>query len=321
MPEIITLTLNPCIDRTIPEGREADYTEQTGGKGVNVARVLTRLGVQCAAVVPLGRGENSARFRALAAQEGVPLVESPVGFDVRRIDTYRAADDSQRVVYAKGTDANVQEVEALRQALRSSLAGEKLLIVSGSAPGPMLGAFAGEAIRMAKEMGLETLLDSNGIALEAGFRAGPAMIKPNQKELAQLVGREIPEFEEDRAAEELLAQNFENGLRSVVVSLGARGALWAKEGETLFCPAPKVREVNAVGSGDSFVAGLCRALLCGHSDMGALAMACAAGAANAAVFPAAMIGPEQIQQAGAGASVAQTPGLREFLMISSMMGR
>jgi len=312
MPEIITLTLNPCVDRTIPVGRESEYTEQTGGKGINVARVLHNLGTDCAAIAPVGAGENSARFRALAAEEGVPLIESPVGFDVRRIDTYwNEADNSQRVDYAKGTDASGGEIDELRRVLQENLAGAKLLIVSGSAPGPRLSAFAGEAIAMAKEAGVETLLDSNGPALEAGFAAGPGMIKPNQAELRQLIGREIPEYGEDIAAEELLARNFERGLRSVVVSLGERGALWAKEGETLFCPAPKIQVVNAVGSGDSFVAGLCWALLSGYSDMGALAMACAAGAANAAMFPAARVGHEEIRGVTLGAARPQSPRQRE----------
>lgn len=296
MPEIITLTLNPCVDRTIPIGREAQYDEQTGGKGVNVARVLGNLGISCSAVAPVGKGENADRFRAMAFAEGISLVESPVSFDVRRIDTYwNEADNSQRVDYARGTDASADEVDALREVLRKNLPGAKLLVVSGSAPGPNLSAFAGEAIAIAKQTGVETLLDSNGPALTAGFAAGPGMVKPNQAELRQLIGREIPEFEEDRAAEELLARNFANGLRSVVVSLGGRGALWAKEGETLFCPAPKITVVNPVGSGDSFVAGLCWALLSGYSDMGALAMACAAGAANAAMFPAARVTMENLQ--------------------------
>lgn len=308
MPKILTLTLNPCVDRTIPVGCPAEYTEQTGGKGVNVARVLRNFGVDCAAIAPVGKGETSARFRELAAEEGIPLIESPVGFDVRRIDTYwNRADNSQRVDYAKGTDASEAEIDVLRGVLRANLPGALLLIVSGSAPGPKLSAFAGEAIGMAKELGIETLLDSNGPALLAGFSAGPGMVKPNQTELVQLIGREIPEFGEDAAAEELLARNFANGLRSVVVSLGERGALWAREGETLLCPAPKINAVNPVGSGDSFVAGLCWAILSGYSDMGALAMACAAGAANAAMFPAARVTPEDMRRVTSGETIGALP--------------
>lgn len=290
MARIVTLTLNPCIDRTIPTDRPEEYTEQTGGKGINVARVLGNLGADCVTVAPVGPGEESRRFAQLCAEEGIHLLPVPVSYEVRRIDTYRnPADDSQRVDYRKGTDANAEEVASVRRVLAQALTGAQLLVVSGSAPGPNLCAFTGEAISMAKAMGVETLLDSNGPALISGFAAGPGMIKPNQDECMQLLGRDIPEGEEDLAAEELLCQNAARGLRGVVLSLGERGALWAREGGTLLCPAPKVTCVNPVGSGDSFVAALCWALLCGYSDMGALSMACAAGAANAAMFPAARV--------------------------------
>lgn len=308
MPRIVTLTLNPCIDRTIRLDRPDVFEEQTGGKGVNVARVLGNFGMDCVAVAPVGRGENSVRFRALAAQEGIKLLESPVSFDVRRIDTYwDPSDNSQRVDYAKGTDASEAEINSLRSILSQALAGAVLLIVSGSAPGPNLSAFAGEAIRMAKETGVETLLDSNGPALTYGLAAGPGLIKPNQAECAQILRRKIAEGAEDIAAEEILSLHAVNELRGVIVSMGERGAVWAREGGTLLCPAPKIVPVNAVGSGDSFVAALCWALLSGYSDMGALTMACAAGAANAAMFPAARVTPEDMARVTSGDSVPRTP--------------
>lgn len=308
MPRIVTLTLNPCIDRTIRLDRPDVFEEQTGGKGVNVARVLGNFGMDCVAVAPVGKGENSVRFRTLAAQEGIKLLESPVAFDVRRIDTYwDPSDNSQRVDYAKGTDASEVEINSLRSILSQALAGAVLLIVSGSAPGPNLSAFAGEAIRMAKETGVETLLDSNGPALTYGLAAGPGLIKPNQAECAQILGRKIAEGDEDIAAEEILSLHANNGLRGVIVSIGERGAVWAREGGTLLCPAPKIVPVNAVGSGDSFVAALCWALLSGYSDMGALTMACAAGAANAAMFPAARVTPEDMARVTSGYSVPHNP--------------
>lgn len=299
MPRIVTLTLNPCIDRTIRLDRPDVFEEQTGGKGINVARVLGNFGMECAAIAPVGSGENSRRFRALAAQEGIRLIESPVSFDVRRIDTYwDPADNSQRVDYARGTDASAEEIEPLRTILTGALNGAMLLIVSGSAPGPNLAAFAGEAIGIAKAMGVETLLDSNGPALTHGLAAGPGLIKPNQTECAQILGREIADGDEDLAAEEILSLHAANGLRGVIVSMGERGAVWAREGGTLLCPAPKIEPVNPVGSGDSFVAVLCWALLSGYSDMGALTMACAAGAANAAMFPAARVTPADVRRIG-----------------------
>ena len=91
--DIVTLTLNPCLDRTIwvgdfgePPARE-DW--QTGGKGVNVARVLSALGVDALAVCPLG-GDSGAKFLELAAAEGVAVLPVPVAPDTRTIDTWAA---------------------------------------------------------------------------------------------------------------------------------------------------------------------------------------------------------------------------------------
>lgn len=291
MAEIVTLTLNPCVDRTITGGKTVC---ECGGKGINVARVLSALGRDCIAVAPVGSGENSRLFTRMAAEEGIRLCPVPVGYDIRRIDTYRAEDNSQRVDYDRGRDANESDLPAFRETLARELRGARLLIVSGSAPGGVLAAFAAEAIRTAKTMGVETLLDSNGEALTLGFAAGPGLIKPNQKELGQLLDREIAEGEEEQAALRLLERGYALGLKGIVVSLGERGALWVREGGTVYCPAPKVDTINPVGSGDCFVAALCHALLAGLNDQWALAAACAAGAANAAVFPAARIGRDDI---------------------------
>ena len=73
--DVLTLTLNPCVDRTLwPDGR-VDW--QSGGKGVNVARVLANLGADCLALAPVG-GAGGQTFAALARQEGVRLEEAPI---------------------------------------------------------------------------------------------------------------------------------------------------------------------------------------------------------------------------------------------------
>ena len=296
MAAICTLTLSPCLDRTLDRATGAVLDEQTGGKGVNAARVLRALGEDCVALAPVGVGENGARFRELARREGILLRDVPVAADTRRIDTFRdLRDDSQTVDYRRGDDLPADAVGRLRGALRECLAGARLLMICGSAPGERLARFAGEAVALAREAGVAVLLDSHGEALAEGMAAGPGLVTPNEAELAELIGRPVEPDGEGAAAEELLARESARGLRGVAVTLGAKGALWARDGGTLFCPAPRVRTVNAVGSGDCFAAALVWGLLHGLSDAGALAVACAAGAANAAVFPAARIGRGDIE--------------------------
>ena len=104
--EVCTLTLNPCLDRTLwveAFGLPAKREEwQTGGKGVNVARVLAALGVEARAVCPLG-GETGARFIELAKEEGVDVLPVNVPAPTRVIDTWaRERDFAQKVDYRAG---------------------------------------------------------------------------------------------------------------------------------------------------------------------------------------------------------------------------
>ena len=104
--DVITLTLNPCLDRTLwveEFGLPPTHEEwQTGGKGVNVARVLAALGVKARAVCPLG-GETGARFLELAKEEGIDVLPVDVPAPTRVIDTWaREGDFAQKVDYRAG---------------------------------------------------------------------------------------------------------------------------------------------------------------------------------------------------------------------------
>ena len=286
--EVLTLTLNPCVDRTLwPDGR-IDW--QSGGKGVNVARVLAGLGVDCLAVAPAG-GEGGALFSRLARQEGVPLRVVPIADNTRTIDTYVCGDDfSQKVTVGQAPQMTGIELDTLYTQVEMLLAQAKVFCVCGSACCQGAVRVGARLIERANHLGVATLLDANGPMLQEGAEALPALIKPNLSELCQLLGRTVLEGGEEEAARMLL----ERGIGRVLLSLGDRGAALFTPNESHFCPAPRVQTVNPVGSGDCFVAGYLYALLQGQSDLGALAWACAAGAANAAMFPAARITGEDI---------------------------
>lgn len=294
MTRYLTLTLNPCIDRTyLPDGT---YTEEAGGKGINAARVLSALGDACTALAPVGTGENGERFRRLCSDDSIELLAVPVSGDTRRIDTVRRADGTDEQKYVRGRDMTNEEVAAMKSALSGVLDKCDVLLICGSAPGPVSASFAYDAVIAAKKCGIPVLLDSHGEALARGLDAGPDVIKPNENELKQLAGGDIPEYGEENAALGVLHAYFEKGLRGVIVSLGERGAVWVSENGSIFCPAPRVECVNPVGSGDCFTAVLCHCLINGFNEHGALAAACSAGAANARVFPAARITRADIEE-------------------------
>ena len=296
--DVVTLTLNPCLDRTLWVGEfgepPAREEVQTGGKGVNVARVLSALGAQALAVCPLG-GETGKQFLRLARDEGVRVLGVEAGVPTRVIDTWaRERDFAQKVDYRAGEALDEAALDRVEAALFDALRGARVLAVCGSARGRAALRVAG-ILRRAREMGVRTVLDANGDALLEGVRGCPDLLKPNERELESLTGSSDP-----ASAWALI----ERGVGRVLVSMGARGCCMVG-GEAacppeilplthlaraeVYAPAPRVACVNPVGSGDSFLAGYLYAALRGLSDERALRLACAAGAANAAAFPAARI--------------------------------
>ena len=291
---IVTLTLNPCVDRTLwveDFGLEPHRIDKmSGGKGINVARVLTALQEDCIAVTYSG-GDAGRKFEELARSEGVNLIAVPVSGNTRTIDTYaRISDYSQKIVREAGPVLTEEDLDRIRQAVRRLLPGCAVLAICGSASCPGGAKLIRELITEAKSMGVRTLLDANGEALTEGAAAIPDVLKVNESELSQLLGSS-----DDPMHAEASRLTMEQGIGRVILTLGERGCVQYLWEQSSFCPAPKIECVNAVGSGDCFTAAWLHAQIRGFSDDGALMIASAAGAANALQFPAAKISREDIE--------------------------
>lgn len=289
---IVTLTLNPCVDVThwVDEfGGEILRTEaQTGGKGVNVSRVLANLGMDSHAVCPVGT-ENGARFTELAKEENINISGVEVSSPTRVITTYvRERDFAQRVDYVQGSVLTEDELDALEERVFELLPASQVLAICGSASCDEAAARVPGIISRAKEMGVKVLLDSNGPALLKGIEALPHIVKPNEDEMLALTGIK----DDPSSAANVLLQK---GVEGVLASLGKVGCMYATWESEEYCPAPRVETVNAVGSGDSFVAGFLYGSVKGYDIRASLAIACAAGAANAAEFPAARVTKEAVE--------------------------
>ncbi len=294
MMRVLTVTLNPCVDRTlwVEEfgGEPVSIDTMSGGKGVNVARVLHALGVDCVAIAPVA-GAQGKEFSDLTAREQVPLHAVPVSGETRRIDTYvRLSDYAQRVVRQEGPCLSALEIQAIREAVLDRLDQFAVLAICGSASCPEGAVLIPELISEAKRRGLRTLLDANQEALIQGAAALPDVLKLNEAELAQLLGPSSDPLHGEAA------RLIENGVGRILLTLGERGCVQFLGEQAAFCPAPQVKCVNAVGSGDCFTAAWLFAQLRGYSDDGALALGCAAGAANAACFPPACIGRADMER-------------------------
>lgn len=290
---IVTLTLNPCIDvtRWVKDfGGDILRTDmQTGGKGINVSRVLANLGMDSHAVCPIGT-ENGARFLEMAKAEGITISGVEVNSPTRVITTYvRQGDYAQQVDYVRGSELSQEELDALEEKVFECLPGAQVLAICGSASCEAAAGRVPGIIEKAKAMGIKVLLDSNGPALMHGIEAIPDIVKPNEDEMFALTGiKDDP----SKAANVLI----QKGVAGVLASLGKVGCMYATWEMEEYCPAPKVETVNAIGSGDSFVAGFLYGAVKGYDIRASLSIACAAGAANAAVFPAARVTKDEIER-------------------------
>lgn len=290
--DILTVTFNPCLDRTLWVNEHGDAPHkveaQTGGKGVNVARVLGNLGVSAAAVCPVG-GRTGAAFLRLAAAEGIEVRGVEASSPTRIIDTYvRARDYDQRVDYAPGGPISESELDQIDAAVDALLPHARAVAICGSASCAAAAERVPGIIARAKALRIPTLLDSNGPALMRGAAACPDLLKPNKAELFALTGME---GDVGAAAQTLVAR----GIAAVLASMGPEGCCYAAADSEIYCPAPRVQTVNPVGAGDSFVAGFLYASVKGYALETALMIASAAGAANAAVFPAARVTKPEIE--------------------------
>ena len=283
---IYTVTLNPALDKTveIPDfsldsvNRIVSVRSDPGGKGINVSKVIQKLGGKSVAMGILGGTAGRALQEALDMLElksDVLFVDGETRTNMKIIDP----------VNHTNTDLNepgpaVSE-EVLRKLLDRLLARLKkgdITVISGSLPQRAEKDTYYHWVKACREAGAKVFLDVDGELLRSGIQASPSLIKPNHHELSALLGREPETVEETAYAARSLMDTY--GIRKAVVSMGSRGALYVTEKETIYAEGLKVPVKSTVGAGDSVVAALAVAEEEGKSLEETVRLSIAAGAAN-----------------------------------------
>ena len=282
---IYTVTLNPALDKTveIPDfapGRVNRITAlrtDPGGKGLNVSKVIAKLGGDSEAFVLLGGSAGRAVATALeglgvrchiAWGEGETRTNLKIVDPVRRINT-----DINEPGFAVPPALTDGLLDRLTAALRP---GDIVVLAGSLPPGAPADTYA-TWITRCKAAGARVFLDADGAALTGGLRAKPFLVKPNDEELSRLLGRElrgVPALAD--AARQLVASGVEN----VVVSMGGAGAIYANADTVLRTEGLSVPVRSTVGAGDSVVAALAFALGRGMPLHDAAVLSTAVGAAN-----------------------------------------
>ena len=257
--DIVTVTLNPAIDRTVSVhglvpgavNRAGLVGERPGGKGVNVAAALAEQGHRVAALGFLGR-ENAAVFAAFFAALGVRdrclRLPGSTRTGIKIIDTAVGATTDLNF---PGLSPGAEDLAALARELDVVDAG--WCVLAGSLPPGVPATFYRDVAARLKARGVSVAIDASGQALREGITAAPDFIKPNVHELEAHVGRELrTEAEVIEAARELVGA----GVGLVVVSRGADGACFVAADEVVVARPPAITVGSTVGAGDAMVAGI-----------------------------------------------------------------
>lgn len=281
---IYTVTLNPALDRelTVPELafdtvlRASSARADVGGKGFNVSRMLAVLGAESVALGFAGGHTGEALRDGLAAL-GIATDFVWIAGETRtNVSVVSAGGGHHLKVNEPGPTVSADELGVLRGRVRALARPGDWWVLAGSLPPGAPASLYADLIGDLNEAGAAVALDTSGAAMGLGCAAGPALIKPNAAEAAELTGLPVSGVEEALAAAAAI-----RGVAAVAVSLGAEGALLTQGGRAWLGTPPVIRERNPIGAGDAMLAGLLWGL--SRGDPGAaLRWGIACGAAAAA---------------------------------------
>lgn len=260
MKKIITLTLNPALDksakveRLIPDKklRSFDIKFEPGGGGINVSRAIHKLGGETLAVYPQG-GFTGDYFASLLEKEGIKQQTISIKETTREnLMVVETSTDQHYRFGMQGASLSDEEVDKLLNLIKEEK--PEILVASGSLPPGLPDNFYSEIGKVARELNAMYILDTSGKALKEGVNAGVYLLKPNLSELSSLAGVESAEMEQvDDIARGLISDET---CKAVAVSLGPRGAMLVTADVCEHIPSPPVHKKSVVGAGDSMVAGM-----------------------------------------------------------------
>jgi 6-phosphofructokinase 2 len=285
MKSIVTLTLNPAIDGA-SEAQKVGPTHKIrtwndrynpGGGGINVARVVKRLGGNAKAVYLAG-GATGDVMDSLLDRDAIDRRRIDIEGHMRiSLNVHEQDSGLEYRFVPEGPVISLAEAQACRDVMRTISCD--YLVLSGSLPRGVPEIFYSDLAAMATSCGARVLLDSSGPALKRTLENGHVFLaKPSRGELEKLTGKKLPAITDIvDAARNLVTAN---SCYNVAVTLGHEGALLVKDKGTFMLPALPVNASSAVGAGDSFVGGMVFALASGESIENAFRMGLATATAT-----------------------------------------
>lgn len=281
---VYTVTFNPSLDYIVSVNNfQMGMTNRTcaeqmlpGGKGINVSTVLYNLGIETKAL-GFSAGFTGKEIERRMAEIGFAhdFISLPDGCS--RINV-KLKDFDGTEINGMGPDISPENVEELMKKL-DELTAEDYLVLAGSIPGSMPKMIYRDIMARLASKGVHFVVDATGELLMNVLEYHPFLIKPNNHELGEIFGVELKTRDDVQPYAKKLQ---EMGARNVLVSMAGQGAVLLDEnGESHQLPAPKGTLVNAVGAGDSMVAGFVAGWIEKEDYEHAFRMGISAGSASA----------------------------------------
>ncbi|HTX60521.1 MAG TPA: 1-phosphofructokinase [Verrucomicrobiae bacterium] len=297
---IFTLTLNAAVDEAVSIGEfvlggsnrcDLDAID-AGGKGINAARVIHRLGRQTIALGFVG-GVTGGMLRARLDAEGVLHAFDEVdGLTRLNVMVYERVSGRRSRMYLPGAHVEPARLKSIRLRLSQAPSGG-VVVLGGSLPPGLRDDTYAELVGWLHQRGVRAIVDTSGAALARVLEAKPFLVKPNVEEAEELLGTRIAG---DDAALAAAREIRRRGAQCVVVSQGADGAVGVDAEGEWKARSPAVEARSTVGSGDSMIAGIAVAASEGGGLAEGLRLGTAAGAATAMVPGTQLCHPQEVER-------------------------
>ena len=299
---ILVISLNPCLDRicfinefkTGMLNRSQRCVVSAGGKGVNVAKVLSALGEQ---VQILGFFAGSAGRYIIETMQKLNIETYPVWQDGQEtrttVNIMDTATGLETEITEPGPIISYEKICEFFNIYNVLVQKSDLVVMSGSAPVGIEDDIYKRLIVNAKEYAKTTVLDTASGLLKAGIEANPDYIKPNIRELNDLT-KETPNNPGGVFGQIDYLHN--KGVKNICLSMGKAGAILSCEKNRYSVKAFDVNVVNTIGSGDSMTAGIAASVKRGYGSCELLTFSSACAASNACFEGIGIIDKEQVER-------------------------
>ena len=258
---IITVTLNPALDKTLTlpgfavntVNRVQNIRLDPGGKGINVSKTVKALGGRTLAIGVLGGaagGYIKAALDAMDLPNDVVITNETTRTNIKIIDPVLQTNTD---INEPGGPISEETLQAVWKKLTQVVNPGDTVVFAGKNPPAMADACLAQWICQLRELDVRTCVDTVGRPMALALEAQPDIIKPNKAELSEIMGRnQITEQEILSAARELASR----GVGLVAASMGSDGAVFVTKDQALRGYSPKVPVVSTVGAGDAMMAAL-----------------------------------------------------------------